>query len=182
MGEQPEAQTGQEPAASENGTAGGQEPQGTKQDRSTGFDSLPPETQAEIKKLRAEAAENRRRAQEAQSKVEEYEAANASELEKANKAKEKAEKEAAESKARLLRFEVAADKQVPADAVDLLTGSTREELEAQADKLLELVKKGAKAPDFDGGAREPAPEPKSVQEQHRETILSVLGAPPENRP
>lgn len=175
MGQEPEAQTGQEPDAGKK-NEGGQEPQGA---TPGSFDSLPPETQAEIKKLRAEAAENRRLAREASAKVEEYESANASELEKAHKAREKAEKEAADSKAKLLRFEVATDKQVPAEAVDLLTGSTREELEAQADKLLALAAK-SKSADFDGGAREPAPDSRPPEQQHNEAVLALLGVSPKN--
>src|SRR4051812_29799587 len=74
--------TGQEPA-------GGKKPE---EKEPTGFDALPKETQDEIKRLRAEAAGNRKEAQEAKAKVEEYENANATEKEKAEKRADKAEK------------------------------------------------------------------------------------------
>ena len=147
----------------------------------TGFDQLPAETQAEIRKLRSEAASNRKAAQEAQAKVAEYESANQSELEKLSGRLAATEKQRDEARASLLRFEVAAEKQVPGDALELLTGTTREELEAKADKLLELVKSRTeteKAPDFDGGVREPAPDPKAPEDAHNEAVLALLGIAP----
>lgn len=159
----------------------GPEPEPAPESKATGFDQLPAETQTEIKKLRAEAASNRKAAQEAQAKVEEYESANQSELEKLTGRLTKTEKERDAAKVKLLRFEVAADKQVPAEAIDLLTGDTREELEAKADKLLELVKSRTdtdKKPDFDGGPREPAPDPKRPEDAHNEAVLTLLGIAP----
>lgn len=129
-----------------------------------------------VKQLRAEAARYRTEAQEAKSRVEEFESANQSELEKlTGKLNKEAEaRKAAESS--LLRFTVAAEKQIPSDAVDLLTGNTREELEAKADKLLALTQSRPEPePDFDGGAREPAPEPKTAEEQANDTFLQLLG-------
>ncbi len=159
----------------------GQKAEAAPAEPKTGFDSLPVETQAEIRKLRSEAASNRKAAQEAQAKVTEYESANQTELEKLNGRLAKTEKERDEAKSSLLRFEVAAEKQVPAEALELLTGTTREELEAKADKLLELVKSRTeteKAPDFDGGAREPAPDPKRPEDAHNEAVLALLGITP----
>lgn len=52
-------------------------------------------------------------------------------------AAEKAQRETLEQQA--MRFRVAAIKGVPADLIDRLRGDTEEELEADADKLLELV-------------------------------------------
>lgn len=106
---------------------------------------------------------------------------NASELDKAQGKLSKAEERAQQAEAKLLRFEVAAEKQVPSDALDLLTGNTREELEAKADKLLELVKSRTdtdKEPDFDGGPREPAPDPKTPEAAHNEDVLKLLGIAP----
>ncbi len=72
-----------------------------------------------------------------------------SELEKANDRAAQAEARAAEIEQRAVRVEVAAAKGVPAE---LLTGSTREELEACADKLLAF--RGTQAPpDFGAGDR-----------------------------
>jgi hypothetical protein len=136
-----------------------------------------------VKQLRAEAARYRTEAQEAKSRVEEFESANQSELEKlTGKLNKEAEaRKAAETS--LLRFQVAADKQIPSDALDLLTGNTREELEAKADKLLELTQNRNEPtpdPDFDGGAREPAPDPKTPEEQANDTFLGLLGLKPSN--
>lgn len=128
------------------------------------------------------------RAREAEAKLKELEplAARAQELEDANKSElekltgklSKTEKEAAEAKARLLRYEVAAEKEVPSKLVPLLTASSKEELEAQADLILENAKPAEPAPDFDGGAREPAPEAKTPEEQHNENVLALLGISP----
>ncbi len=111
-------------------------------------------------------------------RLEEIETANQSELEKAQKKATTAEQRAATAESRLLRFEVAKDKEVPADAWDFLQGTSREELEASADKLLALVKSRTEPesePDFDGGARAPAPDPKRPEDQHNDAVLALLG-------
>jgi hypothetical protein len=54
--------------------------------------------------------------------------------------------EASEATTKLMRYEVATQKGVPSDAVDLLTGSTKEELESAADKLLSLIANQSKTP------------------------------------
>jgi len=66
-------------------------------------------------------------------KLAEIEEANKTEAEKAQARAEAAEKRAIELEAKALRAEVAAAKGVP---VNLLTGSTQEELEAAADALI----------------------------------------------
>lgn len=152
---------GQEPAA----PSEGQEPQG-EAPKPSGFDALPPETQAEIKKLRAEAAQYRTKAQE-------YEDAQKSEVQKAETKAQRAEAAKAEAEAKLLRYEVANEKEVPAKLFPLLTASTRDELEAQAALILETAKPAA--PDFDGGPREPAPEPTAPDAQHNELVSALLG-------
>lgn len=52
------------------------------------------------------------------------------------------------------RLRVAMEKKLDASLIDRLRGSTREELETDADKLLELF---SPTPQLDGGARRPAP-------------------------
>lgn len=106
-------------------------------------------------------------------RLDEIEAENATEIEKANRAKTKAEQDAAEAKTKLLRYEVAQEKEVPAKLVPLLTATDKESLEAQADLILENAKPAE--PSFDGGAREPAPEPKTPEEQHNQQLLQMLG-------
>ena len=122
-----------------------------------------------------------KRANELAAKVEQFESANQSELEKLASKVTKAEQAKADAEGKLLRFEVAAEKQIPADALDLLTGSTREELEAKADKLLELVKSRTETdttPDFDGGPREPTPDPDTPEVAHDKALLALLGLAP----
>lgn len=47
--------------------------------------------------------------------------------------------EAESARTALMRFEIAAEKQIPGDAIKLLNGSSREELEEAADALLALI-------------------------------------------
>ncbi len=106
-------------------------------------------------------------------KLEEIENANASELEKAQKKAAEAERIANESTAKLLRFEVANDLEVPAKLVPLLTATDREGLEAQANLILENAKTAT--PNFDGGARKPAEEELSPEEAHNKLFLKAVG-------
>ena len=166
MAQEADAPEGEKPATPE--AKEGEKPQG---DEPKTFDA------DYVKTLRSEAASNRKRAQDAEARIEELSEQDKSELEKLTGKLSKAESKAQEAEGRLLRFQVAAEKQVPADALDLLTGSTREELEARADKILNLVKSPntEQTPDFDGGARETAPEPKSASEAHNDLAMQLLG-------
>ena len=137
MAQEATEQAGQEPAATTEPDEG-QEPQPPAKGET--FDK------AYVQSLRAEAARYRKEAHEAKAQVQEHEDRDKTELEKLTGKVTKAERERDDAKANLLRFEVAAEKQVPADALDLLVGNTREELEARADRILELtVKSGATA-------------------------------------
>lgn len=139
--------------------------------------------EAYVKELRAEAAKWRTKAQQSSEEAEELKERDKTEAEKLAGKLAKLEREKAEAESALTRFQVAAEKQIPADAMDLLTGSTREELEAKADKLLTLVKSRPetdKAPDFDGGPREPTTEPDTPQDAHDKAILALLGLAPNN--
>lgn len=109
----------------------------------------------------------------AAAKLAEIEQANASELEKAQGRATKVEKELAEAQAKLLRHEVAAEKEVPAKLVPLLTATGKEELEAQADLILENAKPASS--DFGGGAREPAEETLTPEQEHNRLFLKALG-------
>jgi hypothetical protein len=108
-----------------------------------------------VKKLRAEAAGNRTKANELEQRLKEFEDRDKSETEKAADRATKAEQEAAAAKTQLLRYEVAKDKGLDAKYAELLTGSTKEEMDSVADRLLELATPAT--PSFDGGARQPAP-------------------------
>ena len=156
-------------------------PKGTKENPAT-VSQEPKTFDADyVKTLRSESAANRKKAQEAIARIEELEARDQSELEKAQTKAAKLEQAKVEAEAKLLRYEVAAEKDVPAEALDFLTGNTREELEAKADKLLELVKsrnENTPEPDFDGGAREPAPENLTPEEEHNRLFLQAMGLTP----
>lgn len=130
---------------------------------------------AYVKQLRTEAAGNRKRASEAETRLAELEERDKSDAQKAQTKAERAEARATEAESKLLRYEVATEKKIPADAMDLLVGDTREELEAKADKLLALTKASAATPEFDGGVREPAPEPKSPEDSHKDTLMGLFG-------
>ena len=107
------------------------------------------------RKLRVEAE---KRATAATTRAQELEDAQKTEAQRDKDRAEKAEKEAAEASAKLLRLEVASEKGLTARQAARLSGTTREELEADADAYLaEVGTKGT--PSFDGGARKPAPAP-----------------------
>ena len=132
--------------------------------------------EAYVKKLRAEAAKYRTEAQEAKAKAQEYEDAQKSELEKAQDKLAKTEEAKAEAEARLLRYEVATAKGVPSQLMPLLTGTSQEDLESQADLILENAKP-AEAPQatFEGGPRETAPEPVEPGQAHNSLVVDLLG-------
>ena len=147
-------------------------------------DAEAPEAEAEqkqfdesyVKSLRSEAAKWRKEAQEAKAKAQEYEDAQKSELEKAQDRLAQTEKAKAQAEATLLRYEVATERNIPGNLMDLLVGDSKEELEQKADLILENVKP-AETPQatFDGGPREPAPEPKTADQAHNELIVGLLG-------
>jgi hypothetical protein len=60
---------------------------------------------------------------------------------------------AEQSQAENLRLRVALEKSLPAELIDRLRGGTKEEMEADADQLLELVAARREEPAFNGGAR-----------------------------
>lgn len=99
---------------------------------------------------KAEARKWENRAKAAKSDLEDaakwrdYETSQKSDHEKLADQLASAQAEASEANAKLARYEVASLKGIPAEALDLLTGSSREDLEAQADKLLSLIAEQSK--------------------------------------
>ena len=81
--------------------------------------------------------------------------------------------EAAQATAELLRLKVAADKGITGEALDLLTGTTLEELESKADKLRSLIadQSKPKTPLPDANQGKPAP---SVVSQLTEADLKSM--------
>lgn len=89
-----------------------------------------------------------KRAKEAEAKVKEFEDKDKSESERNAEARAAAEKERDEARSEALRLTVAFEKGLTPAQAKRLTGSTREELEADADELLDLFgdKDGKKPP------------------------------------
>jgi len=92
---------------------------------------------------------------EAADKWAEYEKSQKPEQERMADELDQLRKEAATAKLALLRYEVAQEKQVPLEAVRLLSGETKEELEEAADSLLSLIESQTKK----------SPKPDSIQGQ-----------------
>lgn len=65
---------------------------------------------------------------------------------------EETKKELDRERSARLRYEIAAEKSIPADALTLLEGSTREEIESKADALLELL-------NTQSSTKKPKPDP-----------------------
>jgi chromosome segregation ATPase len=129
-----------------------------------------------IKAEREAAKEARRRAEEAEAKVKEYEDAQKTEQQKleeaAAAAKEEADalrKQITDLEVKQRRSDVAAAKNLPPKLAGRLTGETIEEIEADADALLEDLGTlpGETPPPGDGGARTPV-QPKDLDDQIRE--------------
>lgn len=102
---------------------------------------------------------------EAARRLDELENAQKSEQQRLTERAESAEKAAQEANSRLLRAEVAMEKGLPATLAARLTGSTKEELEADAEQLLALVAKPApgKASDALVGTRTPPAPAEDVE-------------------
>lgn len=81
-----------------------------------------------------------KRAKELDARVKEFEDKDKTEAQKAADAKAAADKRAEDAEARALRLEIAFEKGLTPKQAKRLTGSTREELEADADELLEVFK------------------------------------------
>jgi hypothetical protein len=88
-------------------------------------------------------------------RIKEFEDRDKSEQEKKDEALKSAEDRAKQAEAGLLRFKVAAAKQLPAELADRLQGKNEKELGEDADRLLELVKPGKATGDVDAGRGEP---------------------------
>lgn len=138
-----------------------------------GGNDTPPDTDLPdgVKKTLAAARRAERdataRAAELEAKVREFEDRDKSDAEKSAARTQVLEREAAEAKQEALRLRVAATKKLPAELIDRLRGTTKEELEADADTLLTLVK--APTPSFDGGPRGSADQPTDMDSLIRQS-------------
>ena len=136
--------------------------------------------EAYVKSLRKEAAGYRKQLDEANARLKALEDRDKSELERASEKAAASERRAVEAEAQLVRVEVAASRNMPATAVPLLTGTTREEIEATADALQAFAKANEKAPpSFDGGARQTPEATQSPEAAHNDFLLKALGLKPQ---
>lgn len=119
-----------------------------------------------IKRHQAAATAERERAEAAEAKVKDYEDASKSEQEKLAEVAEDNRSRAEAAEAKLLRFQVAATKNLPVELADRLQGNDKRELEADADRLLELVKPSQPSGDADAG--------KGVAEKKDEDFNDIL--------
>lgn len=104
---------------------------------------------------RTAAKEARERADALAAEVQTYKDRDKTEQERLEERATTAEGRAEKSEAKLLRFEVATKKKLPLELADRLQGKNKTELEADADRLLELVKPNGKPEgDADGGKGE----------------------------
>lgn len=124
---------------------------------------------------RAKAAE--KRAAELEAKLKEIDDAGKSEAEKTAERLAAAEKAAAEHEQRALRLEVAAEKGLSPAQAKRLVGSTREELESDADELLATF--GTKQPS--GPKPDPTQGPKGTPVRQRSGSLDAAVATRMNR-
>jgi hypothetical protein len=83
-------------------------------------------------------------------RLDELEAASKSDVERVTGERDQFKTQAEQTAAEALRLRVALEKKLPAELIDRLQGSTKEDLEKDADQLLSLVKPGTS---FDGGPR-----------------------------
>lgn len=150
-------ENGTTPESQETPETGAPEAAGTpaaERSKESGETKVPPEVERALRKANKEAETLRL-------KLKEFEDRDKTEAQKLTERATDAETKAAQATARLLRYEVASDKKLPAGWAQRLQGSTKEELEADADKLLADLgaQQQRNTPSYDGGVRKPAAAP-----------------------
>lgn len=131
---------------------------------------------------KAEARKWERRAKEANGlrdaaeKWQEYERSLKPVQERLAEELEASKQEAISARVELMRYEVATDKGIPSEAVSLLTGSTREELEANADTLMAIIAKQSepKQPKPDLSQGRPVVGGNATSDQFAQAISNLI--------
>lgn len=136
-----------------------------------------------ISKANREAKALRERLEAAEKRLGEIDDANKSEVQKANDKAAELEKRAQEAESRALRLEIAYEKGLTPSQAKRLVGGTREELEADADELLEAFKPAEPDKSDNGKSRLPKeqlrpgassdPTPEKTPEQIAEEVLKT---------
>jgi hypothetical protein len=113
---------------------------------------------------------------DAANKWREFELSQKSDMEKLSEELERYKTEASQASLQVARLQVASEKGIPHEALELLTGNSREELEAAADKLLTLVANQSKTntpkPDVNQG--KPATGGTSAADQFASALGNLL--------
>lgn len=137
----------------------------------------PDAVKAAIQRERDAAKAARHDAENLRNKLKEYEDRDKSESEKLAERIAETERVAAEATARNLRYEVAAARGLDLKAASFLVGNTREEIEAKADELTQMLaaKQSQQVPSFDGGARPAVAPPSDPKDAHQGFISELLG-------
>lgn len=144
-----------------------------------------PDFKAEAEKWKALSRKHEAQAKanaEAAKKLSEMDDATKSEVERAIARAEAAEKKASEAESKALRLEVAAAKGLSPSQARRLVGSTAEELEADADELLESFKPADTASTSDTGKPREKLQGGAVSSETEDepSIKDVLDAIPRN--
>jgi hypothetical protein len=136
----------------------------------------PDAVRAALKRERDAAKQAKQQAAELAARLQEYEDRDKSESEKLAERAAKLEQDLADREREFLRLKVATSKGLPPEIAEFLNGSSEEELEQQADRLLALSKEHAPDPvSFDGGARDSQEPPKPAEESHNDFLMRALG-------
>lgn len=159
--------------------SGEQEPQAPEPPQS-GDGDLPESVKEILAKERKAAREAEKARKAAEARVKEFEDASKSEQEKLAEENSTLKGELTETQTALARFQVAAEKKLPGELVELLSG-TKEEMAEKADVLLQHIadRQQAQVPDFGGGAQPNTAAPKPADQAHNDLILALTGHLPQ---
>lgn len=149
---------GSSTATTADGSQDGQQQQAQTQQEGD-LAALPEWARDSLSKANAEAAKYRTRVRELEPKAAEADKiaeAQKTDQQKSSEARQAAETRAVKAETEAARFRVALTKGLPADLATRLVGTTDDELAADADRLLALVKTPQQTPSFDGGAQQTA--------------------------
>ncbi|MFI6491221.1 hypothetical protein [Streptomyces sp. NPDC050564] len=107
------------------------------------------------------AKTNQKQIEDLSRQLQEFHDRDKTEAQKLAEAKTAAEQRATSAEQQLLRFKVAAAKNLPANLATRLQGATEEEMAADADSLLEVLgtQQQRNTPNYDGGVRKSASAP-----------------------
>jgi hypothetical protein len=156
----------------------GQAPEESKVDEPKGktFD------EAYVKQLRKEAAAQRTALTEATAELSKLKDKDKSETERLTERVAESDRRASAAETRLARYEVIADRGLDVRVAAALAGETREEIEASADAIAQVLAEQAadksKPPSFDGGARKTPDATKPPEQEHNDFLLRAMGRTP----